>query len=55
MRPNKLLLAAIITFLAVTASVANAAPVKGKQAGTYTVQDTSNTRWNQQDRFHISY
>jgi hypothetical protein len=52
MRPNKLLLAAIITFLAVTASVANAAPLKGK---TYTVQDTSNTRWNQQDRFHIGY
>jgi hypothetical protein len=45
MRPSKLLLA-IVTVLAVTGSVANAAPVKGKQAGTYTVQDT---RWTHQD------
>jgi hypothetical protein len=35
--------------------VANAAPVKGKQAGTYKLQDNNNTRWNQQDRFHIGY
>ena len=54
MRPSKLLLA-IVTVLAVTGSVANAAPVKGKKAGTYTVQDTSNTRWTHQDRFNVSY
>jgi len=54
MRETKLLLA-IVTVLAVTAPVANAAPVKGKQAGTYTLQDNKNTRWNQQDRFHIGY
>ena len=54
MRATKLLLA-IVTFLAVTASVANAAPVKGKQAGTYTLQDNSNARGNQQDRVHIGY
>ena len=54
MRATKLLLA-IVTVLAVTASVANAAPVKGKQAGTYTLQDNSNARGNQQDRFHIGY
>jgi hypothetical protein len=54
MHPNKLLLA-IVTMLAVSGSIANAAPVKGKQAGTYTVQDNSNTRWNQQDRFNTSY
>ena len=51
MRPSKLLLA-IVTVLAVTGSVANAAPVKGKQAGTYTVQDTRGTH---QDRFNVSY
>ena len=51
MRPSKLLLA-IVTVLAVTGSVANAAPVKGKQAGTYTVQDT---RWTHQDRLNVSY
>jgi hypothetical protein len=54
MRTSKLLLA-IVTLVTVTASVANAAPVKGKQAGTYTVQDDSNTRWNHQDRFRIAY
>jgi hypothetical protein len=51
---SKLLLA-IVTVLAVNASMANAAPVKGKQAGTYTVQDNSNTRWTHQERFNISY
>ena len=54
MRTSKLLLA-IVTLVTVTASVANAAPVKGKQAGTYTLQDNSNARGNQQDRFHIGY
>jgi hypothetical protein len=45
----------IVSVLAVTASVANAAPMKGKQAGGYTLPDNGNTRLNQQDRFHISY
>jgi hypothetical protein len=54
MRTSKLLLA-IFTLVTVTGSVANAAPVKSKQAGTYTVQNDSNTRWNQQDRFRIAY
>jgi hypothetical protein len=43
------LLLAIVTLVTVTASAANAAPVKSKQAGTYTVQANSDTRWNQQD------
>jgi hypothetical protein len=51
---SKLLLA-FVTLVTVIASVANAAPVKGKQAGTYTVQDNGDTRWNQQDRFRIAY
>jgi hypothetical protein len=55
MRVSKLLLA-ILTVLAVTASVANAAtPVKGKQAGTYLTQDKQNMRGDQQDRFRTSY
>jgi hypothetical protein len=54
MRPSKLLLA-IVAVLAVTSSMANAAPVKSRQAGMYTVQDNSNTRWNHQDRFNTSY
>jgi hypothetical protein len=55
MRASKLLLA-ILTVLAVTASVTNAtAPTKGKQAGTYPVQDKQNMRGDQQDRFRISY
>jgi hypothetical protein len=45
----------LVTVLAVNTSMANAAPVKGKQANMYTVQDNSNTRWNQQDRFNTSY
>ena len=54
MRTSKLVLA-IVTILAVTASVANAAPVKGKQAGTYPVQDNNTTRGDHQDRFKIAY
>jgi hypothetical protein len=57
MRSSKLLLA-IVTVLAVLAvnnSMANAAPVKSRQAGTYAVNDDSNTRWNHQDRFNVSY
>jgi len=54
MRPSKLLLA-IVTVLAVTGSVANAAPVKGKQARTYTVQDNNDTHSTHQNRFNVSY
>ena len=55
MRTTKLLVA-IVTVLAVTASVANAAaPTKGKQVGTYSVQDKQNMRGDQQDRFRTSY
>ena len=54
MRASKLLLA-IVTLVTVSASVANATPVKSKQAATNTVQDDSNTRGNQQDRFRIAY
>jgi hypothetical protein len=54
MQPSKLLLA-IVTVLAVNTSMANAAPSKGKQAGTYIAQDNNNTRSNQQDRFNTSY
>jgi hypothetical protein len=51
MRPSKLL-AAILTFVAVSASVANAAPSQGKQAKNYAVQQTAVTH---QDRFQIGY
>jgi hypothetical protein len=55
MRTTKLLLA-IVTLLAVTASAGNAAaPTKGKQVGTYPVQDKQNIRGDQQDRFRTSY
>jgi len=55
MRATKLLLA-IVTVVAVTASAANAAaPTKGKQVGTYPVQDKQNMRGDQQDRFRTSY
>jgi hypothetical protein len=54
MRTSKLLLA-IVTLVTVTASVANAAPVKGKQAGTHPVQDNNTTRGDHQDRFKVAY
>ena len=46
------LLVAILTFLAVSVSVANAAPSQGKQAKSYAVQQTAATH---QDRFQIGY
>jgi hypothetical protein len=51
MRTRKLLVA-ILAFLAVSASVANAAPSQGKQPKSYAVQQAAATH---QDRFHIGY